>query len=66
MNTPRSIALSLTLATTLSSMATAQIQRDHDITIDDYFTIANITGCISSPSATHVAYTEMRWDESLD
>ncbi|MCP4249264.1 MAG: S9 family peptidase [bacterium] len=36
--------------------------RDHDITIDDYFTIAVITDAVLSPDGRYVAYTEMRWE----
>ncbi|MCH7812868.1 MAG: PD40 domain-containing protein, partial [Planctomycetes bacterium] len=36
--------------------------RDHDITIDDYFTMAVITDAVLSPDGRQVAYTEMRWE----
>jgi len=35
--------------------------RDHDIVVDDYFTLANVTSCAVSPDGEQVAYTEMRW-----
>lgn len=37
-------------------------QRDHVITIDDYFTIGVITDCAASPDGKLVAYTELRWE----
>jgi dipeptidyl aminopeptidase/acylaminoacyl peptidase len=40
--------------------------RDHDITVDDYFTQADIFQCAMSPDGKHVAYTEGRWKESSD
>lgn len=40
--------------------------RDHTIVSDDYFTIAQVTGCKVSPDGRFVAYTETRWDESED
>jgi len=44
----------------------ALAQPSHDITIDDYFTLATPTSAVISPDGTKVAYTEMRWDEDLD
>ena len=35
--------------------------RDHDITIDDYPSVAMITGCVMSPSGEYVAYSDLRW-----
>lgn len=35
--------------------------RNHDITIDDYFTQAHILGCAMSPDGGSVAYFERRW-----
>jgi len=36
--------------------------RRHDITVDDYFSLAVITGCVVSPDGKHIAYTEQRWE----
>lgn len=36
--------------------------RTHDITIDDYFTIANIDDCAISPDGKLVAYVQRRWE----
>jgi dipeptidyl aminopeptidase/acylaminoacyl peptidase len=41
-------------------------KRTHDITIDDYFTLATLFDCVLSPDGKHVAYTEGRWQESTD
>ncbi len=37
-------------------------QREHDIELEDYFSIAVITDCAVSPDGTWVAYAEMRWE----
>jgi dipeptidyl aminopeptidase/acylaminoacyl peptidase len=49
----------------LASVAFAQESppvRDHDITLDDYFTLAVVTECSISPNGKHVAYVEQRWE----
>jgi dipeptidyl aminopeptidase/acylaminoacyl peptidase len=40
--------------------------RGHDITVDDYFSLATIVDCALSPDGSHVAYTEGRWQKSTD
>ncbi|MFN0057592.1 MAG: S9 family peptidase [Planctomycetota bacterium] len=40
--------------------------RDHDITVDDYFTIGVMTGLAASPDGKLVAYTESRWEPPAD
>ena len=37
--------------------------RTHDITIDDYFTLAAVSELALSPDGRQVAYTESRWDK---
>src|SRR5580765_7000555 len=45
--------------------ASAQdVQRTHDVTIDDYFSMSIITASAISPDAKQVAYAEARWQES--
>jgi dipeptidyl aminopeptidase/acylaminoacyl peptidase len=46
--------------------AFAEPVRDHDITVDDYATIATITELAVSPDGKHVAYCEARWDAADD
>jgi dipeptidyl aminopeptidase/acylaminoacyl peptidase len=41
-------------------------KRTHDIQPDDYFTIAQISNCELSPDGRFVAYTERRWDQSIN
>jgi dipeptidyl aminopeptidase/acylaminoacyl peptidase len=41
-------------------------KRDHDITVDDYFTLATLFECAISPDGKQVAYTEGRWQKSTD
>ena len=36
--------------------------RDHDIGVDDYFTVAVITDCAASPDGKYVAYCDLRWE----
>ncbi len=40
--------------------------RDHDITIDDLFTLAAVAEAVPSPDGKQVAYAELRWQESTD
>jgi dipeptidyl aminopeptidase/acylaminoacyl peptidase len=41
-------------------------KREHDITVDDYFTLATISDCVISPDGEVIAYTEGRWQQSTD
>ena len=41
-------------------------KRTHDIQPDDYFTIAQVSNCELSPDGRFVAYTERRWDQSIN
>jgi dipeptidyl aminopeptidase/acylaminoacyl peptidase len=59
---PRTLLLLLALALP----AFAEPVRDHDITVDDYATIATITELAVSPDGKHVAYCEARWDTADD
>ena len=49
----------------LAAPAAAQ-PRTHDVTIDDYFTLATITQFAVSPDGEHVAYCDARWQQSTD
>jgi len=40
--------------------------RNHDVTIDDYFTQADIFQIASAPNLLYVAYTEGRWQKATD
>src|SRR5205823_14629936 len=44
--------------------AAGQAPRDHDITVDDYFTQADLFEVAVSPDGGRVAYSEGRWQES--
>jgi dipeptidyl aminopeptidase/acylaminoacyl peptidase len=51
----------------LSPLAAQEVpKRTHTITIDDYFTQADIFQIAMSPNGRGVAYTEGRWQESTD
>lgn len=41
-------------------------KRDHTITVDDYFTQADLFQVALSPDGNHVAYTEGRWNAATD
>ncbi|MEM7227587.1 MAG: S9 family peptidase [Planctomycetota bacterium] len=60
----------VTAALAISAGTAAQTDpapvRDHDITIDDYFTQSYVAGLTTSPDGSHVAYIEGRWDKELD
>jgi len=60
-------ALALSVLAFTGGLAFAQApERTHQITADDYFTIATITSVEFAPDGRYIAFTEMRWDESLD
>ncbi|MCB9847643.1 MAG: S9 family peptidase [Phycisphaeraceae bacterium] len=61
----RSLRAVLCCSLLAAPLALAQ-QRTHHITEDDYFTIATIAEIEFAPDGRHIAYTELRWDESLD
>lgn len=54
--------ITLLLMATLSATRAAPPERNHEITPEDYFTLAGVNGCAVSPDAQFVAYTEMRWE----
>jgi dipeptidyl aminopeptidase/acylaminoacyl peptidase len=54
------------LAPCAGPLAAQEAKRDHTITIDDYFTQADVLQIALSPKLTGVAYTETRWQESTD
>src|SRR5262249_122757 len=56
----------LVLGPTLTAAQEAAPQRTHDITLDDYFTQADLFSCVISPDGAFVAYTEGRWQKSTD
>jgi dipeptidyl aminopeptidase/acylaminoacyl peptidase len=58
-------ALCLGLALTAPACAQAPA-RTHDITVDDYFTQADLFSVALAPDGQHVAYTEGRWQKSTD
>lgn len=43
-------------------LAAQPVERTHDITIEDYFTLGYIDGCAISPDGSHIAYVEKRWE----
>lgn len=56
-----SCIVSVTCLCTSTSAQPAPV-RDHDLTPEDYFSVAVITGCAISPDGQSVAYTEARWE----
>ena len=61
----RPITATLTVWLLTAVVAHAQ-PRTHDITVDDYFTQADIFASVISPDGKHVAWTEGRWQQSTD
>ncbi len=63
-NRQRLIAVALLL---VAAPAAAQdARRTHTITLDDYFTQADLFAVAIAPKADRVAYTEGRWQEATD
>lgn len=56
----------LILASAPMLAQTPAAKRTHDITIDDYFTQADIFQIAAAPNMTQVAYTEGRWQKATD
>jgi dipeptidyl aminopeptidase/acylaminoacyl peptidase len=41
-------------------------ERDHDVTLEDYFTQSYLAAMAMAPDGGRIAYVEGRWDEGLD
>ncbi len=54
------------LVCSLSAAFSEPAVRDHDITLEDYFSQAYISHCEISPDGRHVAYIEVRWNKEDD
>ena len=63
--TLRILAFALACATLAAPPAPAA-ERTHDVTLDDYFTLATITELAVSPDGKAVAYTVATWDKADD
>ncbi len=59
------LTLFLTVATT-APCSPEDSARDHDITVEDYFSLANVIAVAVSPDGRTVAYTEQRWNPEAD
>ncbi len=55
--------LALTL---LTGRTDAETPRDHDVTVDDYFSLSTLGDCAVAPDGSHVAYSEGRWRQATD
>jgi dipeptidyl aminopeptidase/acylaminoacyl peptidase len=64
MHRPVPVLFSLLLL--LSAVRAEAPQRTHDITVDDYFSVAILNDSALSPDGRHVAYTEGRWQKATD
>ncbi len=60
------IRLMTCLVLLAAPLAAPAQQRTHDVTPDDYFTLASITEVAVSPDGKYVAYCEARWDKGDD
>jgi Tol biopolymer transport system component len=61
-----SASLAVALILVASSSRADEPMKKHDITIDDYFTLAFISELAISPDGKSVAYAEGRWQSSTD
>ena len=62
MNT-RTVLFSLVLFFSFVISSTAYAERDHVITMDDYFSLSVILDVAISPDGRYAAYVDLRWDE---
>lgn len=62
----RAPALFLSLVLCAPTLLAQDVQKTHDITLEDYFTQADISQVSLSPDGKLAAYTEGRWQESTD
>src|SRR5262249_24796480 len=60
------IATLLWVFLALAPVRAGESKRDHDITVDDYFTQADIFQSVIAPDGKYVAYTEGRWQKSTN
>jgi dipeptidyl aminopeptidase/acylaminoacyl peptidase len=60
------LLFALVLALPLAPARAEAPARDHDITLDDYFTQATPLEAVPSPDGKYVAYADGRWQESSD
>ncbi len=58
--------LSTFAAASLLVLTAGPPSRTHDITVEDYFTLAVAGEAVIAPDGRFVAYTDARWDEALD
>lgn len=49
-----------------ASARSEPVVRDHEITVEDYFTLAVLGDCTISPDGRYVAYTDQRWEPPQD
>jgi len=54
--------LALVLPPSAPAVAADPPPRDHDIVVDDYFTLGTITALAVSPDGRSIAYVEQRWE----
>ena len=47
-------------------LAAPAAERTHDVTVDDYFSLAAVTELAVAADGTKVAYTVATWDEADD
>jgi dipeptidyl aminopeptidase/acylaminoacyl peptidase len=60
------IVLAIALLMVAPGLRASEPARTHDITLDDYFTLATIIEQAISPDGQMVAYNEARWQASTD
>jgi dipeptidyl aminopeptidase/acylaminoacyl peptidase len=66
MRPPRVLPASFLILLCVAAARADAPQRTHDITAEDYFTLATLFDCAVSPDGKHIAYTEGRWQQATD
>lgn len=62
----RNLLLSILILTAGASARAETTVRDHDITVEDYFTLTVLGDCAISPDGKYIAYTDQRWEPPND
>jgi Tol biopolymer transport system component len=58
--------IELWFAILITTILAQHENRNHKITIEDYFTQSYINSCSTSPDGQYIAYIESRWDQQKD
>jgi dipeptidyl aminopeptidase/acylaminoacyl peptidase len=62
----RSTSFKIVCLLALTSICRAEETRDHNVTLDDYFSLAYLPEAVTSPDGRYIAYAQALWQESTD